>query len=140
MDISPEYVKMCSKATEIQNHYLDTGDYYYVLPSKAIRLVKWADQKRVSGVEIKENGKAKTHQITGSIWLPRQDQLQDICETLTGNKWTPYFALTMLLDFANEQEHPASTMEQLWLAFVMAEIYEKRWDGESWQPDGTRRL
>ena len=48
-----------------------------------------------------------------SIWLPRQDQLQGMVEYTVGvNKF--------------------NSMEQLWLAFVMSEKYNKKWDGKDW--------
>jgi len=66
------------------------------------------------------------------VWLPRQDQLQNII--------SPY--LQELLDTICEKdgdigyqfmhEYDLNSMEQLWLAFVMKEKYKKTWDGEQW--------
>jgi len=69
-----------------------------------------------------------------AIWLPRQDQLQ---EMIWGG-WDDIAKMHLLCDFTAEaQELYAHTgefpsMEQLWLAFVMSEKYNKTWDGEKW--------
>lgn len=131
MDTNPEYIKMCEKAKELQNHYLNTGDYYCRLPSHEIKLVKWADQRRVSGIELKEYGTAKTHVRVGNIWLPRQEDLQRMIEddaiTQIQKLWgwiitSKYVPVGM----------PQPSMEQLWLCFVMDEKYNKIWDGTNW--------
>ena len=61
------------------------------------------------------------------IWLPRQDQLQEIYV----HGGTPYGYTTLLNYFMKSNLIP-DTMEQLWLAFVMKEKFNKRWDDEKW--------
>lgn len=62
------------------------------------------------------------------IWLPRQDQLQAMVSdnplVLTENIHNLLF---------NEPGGVIySTMEQLWLGFVMKYRHKKKWDGEKW--------
>jgi len=73
-----------------------------------------------------------------NIWLPRQDELQEI---LVNVNHAPLIMLIALFDhFAFEQGYENkvppinifSSMEQLWLAFVMKELYKKVWNGEDW--------
>jgi len=70
------------------------------------------------------------------IWLPRQDQLQEMLEALCGtweallvelSSWhSPWGALH------NEYASSFKSFEQAWLAFVMHEKHNKHWNGEEW--------
>ncbi len=125
MDKTETYVKMCD-CPEIQDYrtldliyggrYWAEGDYY------------WLSEK----VNDYYSLSSRPSNYYNAIWLPRQDQLQEMCWELTGTKWTPFFALTMVRDFANENRH-GETMEQLWLAFVMKEKFNKVWEDGKWQ-------
>ena len=68
--------------------------------------------------------------IKDFIWLPRQDQLQEMVDLEP---------ISLLLArfrgwFKNEVIHRKclDSMEQLWLAFVMFELHGKKWDGREW--------
>ena len=118
MDCGSEYIKMCERAVEVQklcpikllgHHYrfdnrihILRGEYYY-----------WH-------IEV-ENENEK-------VWLPRQDQLQGILEIgdklLAGIDW--------LGNFCEEYGNNFTSMEQLWLAFVMKEKYKKIWKVSEW--------
>ena len=131
MDTSKEFIKMCEKAEEIQKvspiekdcgshwrnkeaniYYVDDGQCYYQSPP---------------------NPKGE---LQPKIWLPHQSQLQDMLN------YTVWFEkIYRFYDWLQEKEDIHSwdgnctkfnTMEQLWLAFVMWELYEKKWNGEEW--------
>jgi len=122
MDTSPEYIKMCEKATEIQ-------EIYEEWPNGSV----WFDGTDI----VLQTGKLTDHPCEGDIWLPRQDQLQEIVKTRFGIEhdlesflnvlegWNP----TGILDKYHKQ---FSTFEQLWLAFVMWVKFNKTWNGEEW--------
>jgi len=111
MDISIEYVMMCRMAEEIQSEGKKQG----VFTSKHDFL------KYVS------EGCCNV-----SVWLPRQDQLQ---EMLDGEHWEK---ICKLYTFGNSRQNDTiylnsdkfNTLEQLWLAFVMHEKYQKKWSSE----------
>ena len=73
-----------------------------------------------------------------TVWLPRQDQLQEMALPTLKYQDTEH-----LLRAFNEWDkseigyEPFSryftSMEQLWLAFVMKEKYNKMWDGDKWE-------
>ena len=68
-----------------------------------------------------------------NIWLPRQDQLQ---EMVCGG-WGLQTICTRIEEFSKASDGGVSitidgSMEQLWLAFVMKEKYNKIWNGEEW--------
>lgn len=76
------------------------------------------------------------------IWLPTQSQLQEM--VLKETKLEPWRLNVVFMDWQQNEfdydEHgsprwkhgPYHTMEQLWLAFVMKEKYNKAWNGEKW--------
>ncbi len=75
--------------------------------------------------------------------LERQDQLQEMVPNEYMVDWTPsLFPLHLakvLADFVDEMHDgwddmswQPSSMEQLWLAFVMKEKFDKTWDGDKW--------
>ena len=134
MDETPEYILKCQKA---RKELLDvwepkSGDYVYNDMKKEVRVLYFSD----------EHGDPPEKYTAGvfSMWLPRQDQLQEMID------WFKYTKL----DFCNGTnkayklmlwvtlESPGSywihgnSMEQLWLAFVMKEKYNKVWNGEDW--------
>jgi len=121
-----ELYKMCEKAEEIQDNYIpQDGDVVF------------------------HNGKVQIFHIkevpvyfswSGYIWLPRQDQLQEMYREYQSNR-EPFFEATtpeaqnafMLREIVrfNDTRYCAS-MEQLWLAFVMKEKAGKIWNGMDW--------
>ena len=82
-----------------------------------------------------------------SIWLPRQGQSQDMVfdkfKEILGTKNNAFIYDEMVSSFYDfcfngktTQQWPwnnySVSMEQLWLAFVMHELYQKKWDGGEW--------
>lgn len=128
MDTSEIYVKMNEKAVEIQkiapdmlghqwrkdNIHILNGNYYWM--------------------EISLKG------ISERIWLPRQDQLQEMVLKIGNHPWSLFWDIEDWLskiagdsyEYINVNKIPFTSMEQLWLAFVMSELYLRRWDGNDW--------
>jgi hypothetical protein len=134
MDTSEIYIKMCEKAEEVQelkhkglqHHiYLEKGDYtiWHNLHSTPIICSQGYDL--MLGIADK------------IFWLPRQDQLQEIVlPTLKYQDTEHLLRAFNEWDFSEKGYEPYSrlltSMEQLWLAFVMKEKYNKIWNGEEW--------
>jgi len=86
----------------------------------------------------------------GSIWLPRQDQLQGMVDPHIFN--SPWFIWGKFKDFVAGKwwvngvcemrpEHYSyiaqfQSFEQLWIAFVMHELHNKHWSGSEWVERG----
>lgn len=122
MDNSPEYILMCEKAQEIQkmrftdntegSQFLKEGDYHF--DSNHTRLFK----NKISYVLIK------------SVWLPRQDQLQEMCFyenrntlfALQVQDFYCFFFRQLSLAIHN------GSMEKAWLMYVMETKFSKRWN------------
>ena len=122
MDTSKEYIEMCEKAGEIQNpHKLCSGDWF-------------ADKK---GQYCFCNACLSSYMEGDEIYLPRQDQLQKMLDyryptdyAFNIGEWLKYLGI----DQYNQVN--LYSMEQIWLAFVMKEKYNKIWNGEDWNTDG----
>jgi hypothetical protein len=123
MDTTPKYILMCEKAEEVQKAWqLTEGDCVAYPPDKieAKGHFEWFNYNDADAWETEEL--KKEHSAT---WLPRQDQLQ---EMLGGWDWACVFLRKRLVDKEFPTDWPVSSMEQLWLAFVMQEKYQKHWD------------
>jgi len=125
VDCSKIYINMCEKAREIQSSKREHGDLI-VLKGQEYLVGYW-----VSGYWDSDN---PTFYGARCIFLPRQDQLQG---KLGDNiiAWCSLFfewiveSLEPIGIYASDE---FDSMEQLWLAFVMLELYNKKWDGTKW--------
>ena len=139
MDTSKEYIEMCRKAAEIQKKILLYDDYYYVCGSDGVGF--WEDM----GVNTKRDGMTIKWFFGGEdlIWLPRQDQLQDMLyNPINTNAVSAMFE--EVSDFGLSMPYTdnsgktdgidLTSGEQLWLAFVMHEKYGKKWINGEWKP------
>jgi len=118
MDVSKEYVKMCKEAKEIQKGWKHrAGDFCCPGFDNIIWIVGFN-----VGFDKLDRGNL--------IWLPRQDQLQ---EMVNENNLTALLQdfISWLSKECNLPMHNTS-MEQLWLVFVMLDN-NKSWDGKEWQ-------
>jgi len=135
MDTSETYIKMCD-CPEIQEgkKSVERGDYWCwkSYPERVyFHSGKYPLEMFYSRNERDGNNK---------IWLPRQDQLQemhlyrnysisDLMVPLLENFRDFYFRL---IDKKTAEMESYTSMEQLWLAFYMKEKHNKTWDGEKW--------
>lgn len=75
------------------------------------------------------------------VQLERQDQLQEMIAPVLSEKHgisvTPMLTLGFLVQWLGEQAKAdgSTSMEQLWLAFVMKEKDGKVWTGTEWKED-----
>lgn len=113
MDTSEQYIKMCEKVVEIQalRGYED-GDVFWEKNEKQIHI--WREGDGLGG-----------HTCYSGIWLPRQDQLQEMLGGFGD-------ASNLLIDFVEDVQAHRS-FEQFWFSLVMQEKYNKVWNGEDWK-------
>jgi len=120
MDETELYIKMCEKATEIQKQA--TLDSYYW--DKFIEERFYVRYSAISFILPPENER--------SVWLPRQDQLQEMLKyplepTMEMNIISKYFRNQGIAYYGQ-----FNTYEQLWLAYIMVSVHNKVWNGEDW--------
>lgn len=138
MDTSPEYIKQCEKAVEIQRMAnrgvkLNPKNYVYCPTHSNLITMIFGEYECVECPVKWVRGDS----IDGWLWLPTQDQLQDILVTDLGIAYQISF---MLLDdlfdwlktLSYNDKCQIYSYEQLWLAFVMFSKYGKTWNGEDW--------
>ncbi len=138
MDNSPIYIKMCEKAYEIQRLWKPkAGDIgvcpkacfdYFKSPSVLLTVECELNKYRLWFDVPDDNYISKE----SSVWLPTQAQLQEMVKDPYIHGQTLACGLYHWIQKHDPRE-PMS-MEQLWLAFVMFEKYNKTWNGEKWIP------
>lgn len=120
MDTSKEYIKMCEGAVDVQELWKPKErDCFY-----------WKTSKEILYVGSYQNPEYELGK--DEIFIPRQDQLQEMIEGAgTGVNLVRVFDnwIKENLPFNGEIIY---SMEQLWLAFVMSEKFDKIWDGSEW--------
>jgi len=131
MDTSKEYIEMCEVA-EIQKLWEATnGDWFvaeYTIWNIGQSVLSESKDPLATMVQKRQIGMTISDPM---IWLPRQDQLQKM---VNENNLTALLQdfISWLSKQCNLPMHNTS-MEQLWLAFVMKEKYNKTWDGKEWE-------
>ncbi len=132
MDTTKEYILMCEKAPEVQELWdIRKGDFvfggkmpvyviyknqeskldYIWLPTQSqLQGMLWNEERE--GIE-----KSTDSEVQGFYW----DLMKEVFECL---KWYD--------DECYDYNHFTS-MEQLWLAFVMKEKFNKTWNGKEWE-------
>ncbi|KKL11044.1 hypothetical protein LCGC14_2549790 [marine sediment metagenome] len=156
MDISKEYILQCSKAEKIQKGWKpQTLDVIFAVGEGNILYVSdnplyWTHYRGIKEHQIikdPDGRKTAAEVWYKATWLPRQDQLQDLVK----DKYLKYAKKSMfkyheillyhINSFSDEircsqiKGHGYcydNSMEQLWLAFVMKEKYQKQWNGTDW--------
>ena len=140
MDKSETYIKMCEKAEEIQaQREAVIGNFYYD-PLTGVRIVGTTDPEGVNPFTIFN----KQLEDSRFIWLPRQDQLQEMIRDITKPRrliWVFYDWLKSLVvedkvcpsgNYFSNSNLNYESLEQLWLSFLMKECWNKTWNGKDW--------
>ena len=127
MDTSKEYILMCEKAVEIQKtHNQQMCDCQYDKDQD-----KTFFAMNLSSMALTEPC------YPMEIWLPCQDQLQDMTKSNNAFCLAESFVKWVERDTNEDPMSPLFrmrwSMEQLWLAFVMKEKYNKQWTGKDWK-------
>ena len=130
MDTSEKYIKMCSLAKEIQRKWMfQSGDFVYNPVFDEVVVLLYPGNNSIN-----------------YIWLPRQDQLQEICiEFFMKNleiskfeanlRFLEWYSWRLRYAFEHGLKNGNGFIdsgEELLLNPAMIMIYGKKWDGENW--------
>lgn len=133
MDISEKYIRMCCLAKEIQHKWsYENGDYIYDTIDGDAGVWYWHNTKDFSDY----------------IWIPRQDQLQEICIEffmrnmdmseneafihLLGSYSSWIKEVHNIIWNTGGEYKEVDSFEELILVYTMNMLYGKKWDGENW--------
>ena len=126
MDRSSKYIKMCEMAEEIQEQWQpDFGDFYV---SMSLGITS-SCQPIISDLE-KKLSYLKTIK---AVWLPKQDQLQEMVIENHATSWDLAIAFSNVLMGENTSYFEQfDSMEKLWLTFIMLKKYTRKWKDGEW--------
>ena len=126
MDRSSNYIRMCEGIEEIQEQWQpEFGDFYV---SMSLGLTSPC-QPIMSDLE-KKVSYLKTIK---AVWLPRQDQLQEMVIENYAMPWDLAIAFSNVLMGENASYFERfDSMGKLWLAFIMLEKYKRKWNDGEW--------
>lgn len=126
--ITDNYIKMCEKAEEIQKLWRKSfknyiGDLFWK-GKKYLMIPEACSYVTEIMFEPEDN----------FIWLPTQEQLQE----MISNNWYDVFCKFLWWhseDDKNSEEFKSmfTSMNEVWLAFVIEEKYHKIWNGKEWE-------
>ena len=147
MDLTNRYVMMCQKATDIQKQWvpkpcdfmIDHADMEesFSFCSPAASIVQVVDIF-IGAPDSEDYKNESEHLKNNSFWLPRQDQLQKIMEPDDSKIHSIITSVVESRYYEPAKEdhvaapHKFYSMEQIWLAYVMKEKYNKTWNEEDW--------
>ena len=134
-----EYIEMCD-CPEIQNKWKPKMGDFFLRKCDVLALRGYfIEEKEYGEIHRKSTGGIRWW-TDGKIWLPRQDQLQDMVTRYN----IEYFSMSAVHLHNHLECHirvndsyliyfqQFTSMEQLWLAFVMKENFNKIWKDGKW--------
>lgn len=159
MDFTDSYIVMCEKATKIQSEWKPTmgdwvqkrnrnlkGEVHNVCPPQLITSV-YQGTHRPAVRQVNKTGSPwqyddvttwrvdrpfhnETNGDWWKVWLPRQDQLQDM---IPGKHGRIDLLIKSIAAYWPSTSSFADTMEKVWLAMVMKRLYNKQWQDGGWK-------
>ncbi len=146
MTISEEYINMCEKAITIQENWIPMlGDRTVIKDKDSVKILSYISQEEEDTACGLRMGSRKMRDNVIVVFCPRQDQLQEMVMNLGVEPHKHCNTLCVLQPFYqfvkygegywhsfNNCPYPHPSMEELWLAFVMKELFGKTWDGKDW--------
>jgi hypothetical protein len=137
VDTSKEYRLMCCKASEIQKLWNPkAGDWGWHDNDGEYCMGSWEFPEQVVVVD---DTQAKEHWLN-YIWLPRQDQLQEmVFKDVACNGESLIGLMTWVCEYGrvagfkeSDSKYQGLSYEKLWLAFYMETRFNKVWTGNDW--------
>ena len=131
MDTSEKYIKKCESAEDIQRKWVfKSGDFVFDPDFEEVQVLLWYPTKDYSEY----------------VWLPRQDQLQELCINfyMQNLSISRYEAFCRFLEWyagclkatsdngLNVGKNEIDSGEELLLEYTMNMLHWKKWNGENW--------
>jgi len=131
--ITENYIKMCEKAEEIQKSNINIGKRHF------------SNQDFVAynfgeGLKVYVCNEISWYwTIQDLIWLPTQEQLQEMILSNPNADFQPLWLISKFKFFTDRINIGSmgtgieNSMNELWLAFIMKELYHKIWTDKQWK-------
>lgn len=139
MDHSNDYIRLCTRAGEVQALWFGRhGDFYATGDGRIECLVEgcfpFGQIKQGYAVRYEKGALIR---IAKCIWLPKLDQLMEMAQTKGRRfeKTAQDFFDWHKRPYGNRGKSPGkifTTLEQLWLGYLMQVKFDKFWCDERW--------
>ena len=135
------YIKMCKKAREIQKLAKVEDGSWFFCECKDIKNYPHGYGLNLGSESDADNGNEKLIDSSTDTWLPSQEQLQEIYGEDLFKICTSFSEFCMSSYVMKSTKQPGSkplamyvfkNTNQLWLAFVMKEKFNKIWKDKEW--------
>ena len=140
MDILKEYILQCEKAKEIQKAWKPkVGDNFCMQGNLRVTTtinIVTVVTKSLNNQSICVRGiNGYALDISLAVFIPSQAQLQGMLHKTFQGVYALGKCAYLFNGIKKNREYYGifKSMEQLWLAFVMKEKYNKIWNGEEWK-------
>ena len=139
MDHSTQYITLCTRANDLQRMWnCKHGDFYTSCEGRIESIIEGCFHPiRIEQGCFLKDVKGNLIRISRCIWLPRLDQLMELAQ-YKGQRFE--MTTQSFFDWNKKQyglggnlpKDLFSTLEQLWLGYVMLTKFSKIWDGHQW--------
>lgn len=139
MDTTDIYIRMCEQATDLQELRKEEVSHQSGANHGKGEYTWFSHDAGVHSIRIYIFYGTANWETDSGVWLPRQDQIQDL---LLEEYLSVFDLLWEFHEFCDTtgKKYPASnphtwffnSIEQLWLGFYMKAIYNKIWEGKTW--------
>lgn len=133
MDTTEQYIKMCEKLSEFKERKYQEGDYFvFDYAGKHTVSIVYIEVGRNVLDGFKANHKEKPWNRDDLIWLPRQDQLQEMVYGINSSRGLLKLFWEYWEDYLWPLSDEQTSFEMLWLDYVMHIKYNQIWNGKEW--------
>jgi hypothetical protein len=140
MDKSRQYIQMCKRSKEIQNLWQPkAGDFYVDSGSKVLCWIPGSPKAPSIRKGFAVVPGDKVTRISPMYWLPKLDQLIETSQFPgSGFRDISFVFYEWVKVPYGPDAQPANkfftSLEQLWLAFIMVKKFSKIWESGEWLP------
>ena len=154
-DTSDKYIKMCTTAIDLQNTKRDnkqpigiwSDDEFSPISRTCHTHYMLLDECSLIYCPHRNEhytAKSRDHAYADDIWLPRQDDIQELLMEVfpeSSEAWQRWDMLEEFHEFIDFKDcemddiDSTGTFEQWWLHFYMKKVHNKVWYGKEWKEE-----
>ena len=139
MDSTDKYIRMCEQASELQAMRKEEVSHQSGDNNNKGQYTWFSNDGGVKSIRIYIFYGTANWETGSGVWLPTQDQLQDMLLEDYLSVFDLMRNFNKFGDFEGKKHNASNkytcffnSLEQLWLGFYMKEVHNKLWSGDKW--------